>query len=201
MLIDIEGLDGSGKTTQVEFLRARFLKTFRQVEVLKFPVYDSPTGEVISSLLRNTSRMFVSEKVDALVLQALMVTNRLEQAAKLEEFEVTGYRNGLLILDRYNLSAMAYGMADGLDLSWLRAIHRTLPAPAHAFLLDIPVEESFRRRPKRADAYEASIERLRKVRQNYLDLFAAGGKTHHVLDGCATPEKITDEIVKIIEGK
>jgi len=140
---------------------------------MHFPMYDSLTGRLIKQFFLSGSTYVAGEGVSdttlddyvykdraaqALVLQSLMVTNRFEQFEKLRLFSRV-YPRGLLILDRYNESAIAYGMADGLSADFLRRIHEALPVPRHTFLLDISVEESFKRRPKRADQYESNKER------------------------------------------
>lgn len=218
MIISLHGIDSCGKGTQAEALRAHFAPLYHEVEVLHFPVYDSPTGRVIKHFLSCGNYVAeesvsdttldayvrVDQQAQAIVLQSLMVTNRLEQLKKLTCYAQvaktwTQEINELLILDRYNACAMAYGQADGLDPTWLKSIHMALPEPAHCFLLDIPVEESFQRRPKRTDAYESNRERLKKVQANYLTL--AEGQSWHVLDGTRASEEITREIVEVIEPK
>jgi thymidylate kinase len=225
-IVTLEGIDCSGKGLQSEALRLHYTPLFRIVEVMHFPVYDSLTGQLILRMLKGYTYMAEEGVSDttlddyvrkdrgahALALQALMVTNRLEQFAKLEKFEdlpsngnlpppsVLREYYDLLILDRYNESAIAYGLADGLPLDFLHRIHEALPKPAHRFLLDISVAESFRRRPKREDEYESSRERLEKARKNYLDVFAAGGPSYHVIDGAQAPGEITKQMVSIIEG-
>ena len=53
MLIVLEGLDGAGKSTQIELLRRYFEERGREVRFLHFPRYDSPVyGDLISRFLR-----------------------------------------------------------------------------------------------------------------------------------------------------
>lgn len=125
----------------------------------------------------------------ALVIQSVMLVDRFEHVAKLTPYVD---RDALLILDRYYLSGLVYGQADGLDRDWLQTIHALLPRPDAFFLLDISVEESVRRRPERRDYYEKNLPKLRKVRELYKsELAQAGG---YVVNGERAPEEITTEI-------
>lgn len=158
-----------------------------------FPNYETLTGKLILSKLKGYWKLdgwkgndtYPGEKADeererkaahanaeALVLQSLMLTNRFEVADEIERANVVEGRN--VVLDRYWASGIAYGMADGLDYEWLMRVHTRLPKAHHVFI-DIPVEESFKRRPKREDKYEADGLRLERARANYLHLFERHG--------------------------
>jgi thymidylate kinase len=190
---------------------------FKKVETMHFSVYDSVTGRQILRFLKGElsvcrevyGQQTKDDLAHALALQALMLANRFEHFGKLLEFEqyrVDCYDRGqlvtdcLLICDRYSPSGIAYGVADGLDYEFLKKIHQALPVPTHSFYLDITVEESFRRRPKRDDQYEADTARLTKAREVYLRYFQEGGRSFHILDGKRPAGDITREIVSIIEG-
>lgn len=160
-LVVLEGLDACGKGTQTELLADALM-----AETFKFPAYANPSGQQI---LRAFNNPHPDPTLAAYSLQALQTINRLEERHLLHHL-ITG---GNLVLDRYTASAFAYGMADGLDYEWLLSIVPTdIPQPDHQILIDIDVEDSFVRRPTRADAYEANRERLDMVRTCYLDLFA-----------------------------
>jgi thymidylate kinase len=104
---------------------------------------------------------------------------------------------GPVIFDRYFASALVYGGLDGLDASWLyRAQMESMPKPNLYLLLDIPVEESIRRRPERRDRYESNIEYMNKVRTAYRALWAE--KTWQLIDGVGTIEEVTHRIMKSI---
>jgi dTMP kinase len=169
VFVAYEGIDGAGKTTQTDLLRRTL-----GARLIKFPVYSSPTGEIIQAMLRGEATLYAphmpTDKLahkDAITLQALMVTNRLEVAT-----DILGtLSRGSLVCDRYSASAMAYGVADGLDSGWLRRIHELLPMPDLYVLLDLPASESFERRPERQDAYEANFTRIEFAAQNYRNLW------------------------------
>jgi thymidylate kinase len=180
LLIAIEGIDACGKSLQ----QARLADAVGASK-MKFPNYGTPTGALILKLLKGERELHTPAEVEgrfgaaqecaapdereqALVLQSLMTVNR---------YEVTSFMTGTLneralVLDRYFASGLVYGEADGLPPPWLYAVHHCLPKPDLYILLDISVEESFRRRPVREDAYEANRDRLEAARLGYLDLWS-----------------------------
>jgi dTMP kinase len=154
-IIAFEGIDACGKTTQIQSLHNHLGKDAK-VSIFSFPDYTTRTGEAIARLLQDTER-------DPLVLQAMMSMNRYERQTEIAE----ALEEGFVIFDRYWLSGLVYGAADGLDRSWLREVHTRLIQPDRWIILDLPVAESFKRRPVRDDAYEANEARLEAARKLY----------------------------------
>jgi thymidylate kinase len=126
----------------------------------------------------------------ALIIQCVMLVDRIEYLPLLQRYDRDPDR--LLILDRYYLSGLVYGRADGLDRLWLSRIHASLPMPDVFFLLDIPVSESVRRRPDRRDYYEKNTKKLEQVRQLYLEQ-----DNKFVVDGTLEPDQISEAIETI----
>lgn len=138
---------------------------------LKFPYYDNRSGREIIKAFNNPHH---DTTLAAYSLQALQTVNRLEERVRLWN----ALNSGHLVLDRYTASGLAYGMADGLPFEWLMAITPgDIPVPDYQIYIDIDVEDSFIRRPERADAYEANRDRLEHVRRMYLGLFGNPPKT------------------------
>lgn len=192
--------DASGKATQAKLLanyldeQARnptdtdgFRNSPKTCLRLAFPAYGTPIGKLIASKLKgewDAARVQLDPEVpgayeeypdkeeNALVLQSLMIANKMELAGEIERANMVEGRN--VVLDRYIVSGIAYGQADGLDRALLETLHARLPK-AHHILIDISVEESFKRRPKREDAYEADRARLERARKNYLAEFERNG--------------------------
>lgn len=203
--IAIEGIDGSGKETISKML-AEHLRAIR----FSFPDYGTPTGKLIREHLQGkwwTSdlRQKSSDKSrDALIFQALQTLNRLEHASTIQKY----WRMWIpIVADRYLVSSLAYGSSDGLDIDYLHQIQSFLPQPDFNFLLDIPVEESFRRRPNRGgDRYEEDRTKLEDVRQRYREIFAersnndTSGAKWIILDGTQSPQEILKEILDIVYG-
>lgn len=223
MIVGIEGIDASGKQTMVKLLKERLAPHFAKVETFDFPHYQGTAGGLVGRILcgetiiadetqQNCAEYTETESglrasIDnwrsawsldkALVIQSVMLVDRLEHVEMIQEY--TDDDSVLLILDRYYLSGLVYGQADGLDLSWLDRIHSALPRADVFFVLDIPVEESVRRRPDRADYYEKNLPKLRKVRDLYLDI-AEHMDEVVILDGLLAPEITVFNIEKFVLG-
>lgn len=187
MIIAIEGGDACGKATQSKILAERL-----HAQRFAFPDYETSAGKLILGNLKSEWDVGVrignlrypstsdgdepfsreqqeAKHTNALVLQSLMLTNRMEKGAEL----AAAQRAGHIVLDRYDASAIVYGTLDGLDPEWLRATNAQLHVrPDLYILLDAPVDEGFRRRPERRDRYEKDREYLERVRVAYLRLFA-----------------------------
>lgn len=191
--VAIEGLDASGKQTQSKILVDRL-----HGELLSFPAYKTPTGQLIAEHLQTSwVSAYIAKspeettKLDAFVLQSLMLTNRMEFAPFIKR---TLAENTNLVCDRYWSSGYAYGKADGLDGDYLLKIHEALPQPDLQLLIDIDIEDSIARRPERRDRYEKNAALLTVVGKYYRELWAAKGWP--VINGRKTIEEVSDEIWK-----
>ena len=192
MIICIEGGDACGKATQAKILADRL-----QARLFSFPAYETLTGDAIRGNLAggyegwqamsyrdHAGRTFEaadaasimgwreSKRMNALVLQSLMLVNRMELGAELRG----AARQGPVVIDRYDASSLVYGKVDGIDPAWIQRVNEQLPVrPDLYILLDVPVEESFRRRPERRDRYEKDRPFMAKIRAEYLELFKTRG--------------------------
>lgn len=184
MFVVIEGIDGSGKSTQVPILQSRLTLVDYPVKpnVVKFPVYDSPTGRVLEKLLKTGLKSLES----CLLFQSLMAVNRQEYFAL--EYDPTT----ITIADRYTLSGLVYGLAQGLDKGWLSAINAGLPEPAATIFLDVPPQHSFQRRPERTDVLEEDPKFLQAIYDLYKENLPPGT---FIIDGTRPVDWVTREIL------
>jgi dTMP kinase len=212
MIICIEGGDAAGKATQ-----SRRLARALNAELFTFPDYATPAGKAILGNLKRDWNVGEyagagvlhhsaleprrHDLLNAMVLQALMATNRLERGADLR----TAAARGHVVLDRYDASGIVYGGLDGLDPAWVAGVNAQLPVrPDLYILIDVPVDEGFRRRPERRDRYEADREYLERVRIAYLRLFkerqaartvgGPPGARWRVVDGLGTEDEVAARI-------
>ncbi len=119
MIICIEGADGIGKSTQVKLLAKRL-----DADIIKYPFYNSITGNLISDILLNNPLKDLSNKKRALIIQSLMTLNRYEIVEKVKECNKDN-----IIFDRYVLSGYVYGTMDGLTEEFIKSINSSLPEP------------------------------------------------------------------------
>jgi dTMP kinase len=196
MITAFEGIDACGKATQVGMLMAHCANNLIPYSAHSYPDYETETGKKIEELLK-----LPDGERDGLLLQSLMTVNRYESQHLLEEAHARGE---LVILDRYWVSGLVYGQTDGLDRDWLVRVHNKLIQPHQWIILDTSVEESFRRRPAREDAYEASHDRLTNCRKLYLQaaseiLPQLDGTQVEVLNGMNTPMEIHRAVLRCCE--
>jgi len=165
LLIDFEGIDFSGKGTQVALLE-KGLPGLTAAS-LHFPVLETRTGRVIEDFL--AGRVHLAPDV----LQMLYSANRYELK---ERVLALSREVDVLILDRWCPSGWAYGMALGLEEAWLRNLDAGLPQAGLTILLDLSPEAAAARRGAAGqDVLERDPAFQERVRRAYAHLAAAGG--------------------------
>lgn len=179
-IVVVEGGDAMGKDTQTKLL-AEHLGAVR----FSLPAYRSPAGAAILGHLKREWGVFANlnrewgapelppsgeraTRLNAMVLQSLMMINRLELLPDIKKALQAGKT---VVFDRYTPSALVYGAADGLDVDWVELINSAMPPADVCILLDGPVALSFERRPERRDRYEQDRALLQRVHEEYLALF------------------------------
>ncbi|CAK7216934.1 Thymidylate kinase [Sporothrix curviconia] len=162
-LIVLEGLDRSGKTTQVQILEKKLQEQGRKVEVLRFPDRTTPIGKMIDAYLKSEAAM------DDHVIHLLFSANRWEAAAKIEALLHAGTT---VVCDRYYYSGMVYSAAKGnalLPLSWARGPEVGLPRPDLVVFLDLTEDQAKTRGGWGDEIYEKA-EMQRRVRKLFWGL-------------------------------
>jgi dTMP kinase len=211
--ISLSGIDACGKATQSELLRKFFLEKGKNVIKFSLPGYDSLTGEMLKGYLNGDWTVSISNKIayavgegtpayvrnpKAYAFQCCQFVNRYET---LPDELWDQHANDVLIADRYVNCCIAYGIATGLDRDWLTKIHKRMPKPDINILLDIPVEESFRRRPVRRDIYERDDGLLKRVRSSYLSVFENDKQSNVIIDATPSAEVVFERLIDVIQLK
>lgn len=186
MLVVIEGLDGSGKSTQVKRLRSYLESRTDNLEYIHFPRYDSPVyGELIGKFLRGG---FGS--IDSVHPQLVALLYAEDRHGAAPQMRRTLDEGGIVLLDRYVYSNIAYQCAKIDDPQEREALRKWifdteygqfgLPKPDLNIFLDVPIGfvekklEAGRKGDDReylegkTDIHEADIEFQKRVREVYV---------------------------------
>lgn len=190
MLIVIEGVDGAGKRTLTDGLRAAFRAAGYSVANLAFPRYGASVPADLAAEALHGSHGDLAESV-----YAMAVLFALDRAGAKDEIERLSSTHSVVILDRYVASNAAYSAArlqqgaDGQVVAWVAELEYRrlrLPVPDCQVLLDVPTELAARRAVHRAaeetararDAYERDDGLQRRTSAVYAELATAnwGGR-------------------------
>ena len=113
-LIVLEGLDGAGKSTQIDLLQQLLASRGLRYEYLHFPRFDAPIyGELIARFLRG--ELGAVDAVDPYVVALLYAGDRADAAPVIRRWLDEGK---FVILDRYVYSNVAYQCAKIGDAAW-----------------------------------------------------------------------------------
>ena len=200
-LIVFEGLDGSGKSTQIELLRRRLEAEGRRVHCTAEPTQSGLGGLIRDSLSGLTPR-------GPEELAAMFLADRIAHNSD----PVRGFGRLLdagedVISDRYYHSSFAYQGSE-TDLDWVMDMHLRCPAirrPDLCVYLDLSPEAAVARLQKGRDALEIyeNEEKLRRTREKYFrvfDLLRERGERICVVNGERAPELVAEEIYALLEA-
>jgi len=192
MFIVFEGIDGTGKSTQVKLLKEALEKNGDTV-ITSF----EPTNGTYGSLLRSSAtrpegRYSLEEEFD------LFLKDRHEHVEQLINPALE--RGDVVILDRYYYSTMAYQGARGLDPTVIRERNEEFATiPDLVFVLTLPVEASLQRigvRDGEGDAFEAR-ENLEKCADIFMSL---DDQNVVFIDAQRPPEEVHEEVRRLTLG-
>ncbi len=192
--IVIDGLDGSGQSTQVDLLKDFLIKNGFQVLTTKEPTPFSEAGKKI--------RLALDKKVKAEPgeLQKFFAEDRKEH---LNNTVIPALKEGkFVICDRYFFSSFAYGAADGVDLDWLIKLNENFLLPDAAFVLKVKPETCIFRIEKRGTEKTLfeRVERLAKVWSNY-ELLPSRFANIKIVDGERPIKEVFEDIKKEISDR
>lgn len=191
--ITFEGIEGCGKSTQSKKLHEHFSGS-----ILTREPGGTKAGERIREIL-------IDEKIDKLEAKTELFLNfaaRLEHVEKLIKPALR--ENKIVISDRFFDSTYAYqGSAFGLDNKLIDEVRKMTIgdfAPDITFLIDVPVELSFKRIEGREgnNRYEKlGLDFHQKTREGFLNL-AKKNPRIKTIDGTQTPDEIFQNILNLI---
>jgi len=200
MFISFEGIDFSGKSTQLELLKDYLVEHNKKVEILR-----EPGGTEISEKVR---RILLDTKNEKMFAEAELLLFSASRAQLLREKIQPYLDKGIYVIsDRFHDSSTAYqGYGRGIPLEVVKTIHQLAigdTIPDLTFFIDIPVGIANERRKKKTklklDRIEvADIEFYNRVRSGYLEI-ARQEERFKVIDGTQTIETIQNQIISELE--
>ena len=186
-LIVFEGLDFTGKSTQVALLADRLQDAGLPVTTTREPG-GTPLGEAVREVIlsnENTELVPLSELL-------LFMTCRAQLSATIIEPALAAGR--VVVSSRFRLSSLAYqGYGRGIDLDLIRRLNEAATAGRHpdiTLLIDLDPQIALRRKQGEGDRIEGEdLSFYERVREGYLALTRDDAAVHRI-DGSRSVEKI-----------
>ncbi len=213
-LIVIDGLDGSGKTTQFDIIKEKLSASYN-VKAISFPDYENPSSSLVKMYLNGE----ISKNAEDINAYAASSFYAVDRYASYKMFWEKNYKNGdLIFASRYVSSNAIHQMVKLPEnewdkyLEWLsdyEYVKLGLPKPDLVIFLDMPVEISqklmsgrYNGDESRKDIHEANIAYLHSCRKSAL--YAAeklGWKVVKCSNGKeALPiEEVTENLLSLIK--
>jgi dTMP kinase len=223
-LIVIEGIDGAGKSTQINLLRDFFSKKGYHCEYLHFPRTEAPYfGELIARFLRGEFGSL--NDVDPYLVAMLYAGDRKDASNLIDKWLS---EDKVVLLDRYTCSNIAYQCAKLKDvpgqdklMNWILSLefgHFAIPEPDINIFLDVPVafaENNLTKTRKgndrnylngTKDIHEENIIFQKKVRDIYLRVSESDERLEVIdcsdISGTILPPSVIfDLIIKVLNKR
>ncbi|HNZ26341.1 MAG TPA: dTMP kinase [Spirochaetota bacterium] len=192
--IVLEGLDGSGTTTQLKELAKNLENSYATCE---------PTDGHIGKLIKRILKKEIC--VDPLTLAYLFSADRNEHLYSVEGIEERCNNGQLVISDRYLFSSLAY-QSLYCDFEDILLLNEKFPLPEIVFFINTDPSLCLRRIQNRSQVNEIfdSLEIQKNVLSNYLksfDLLKEKGLKILNIDGSLTVEKILEIELSYIKNR
>ncbi len=186
MYICLEGIDGSGKSTQIELLM-NWLNECGHEILRVFEPTDSQAGRLIRKMLQNPNA--TNENFQK-TLALLFAADRIILMEKIQEAEDEGK---IVLSDRCFYSSIVY--QNGAE--WIKEINKFAKKPDIVLLMDIEPETAISRCEGK-DRFE-DVHFLKKIRNRYLEL--ADKEDFMVVNANNGLNKVHDDIKRVIAHK
>ena len=206
IFITFEGIEGSGKSTQITLL-AEHLSEHKIPFISTREPGGSAIGKKIRKLLLSTENTEITSRTELLLYAA-------DRAQHVEQVVKPALAEGKIVLcDRFSDATIAYqGYARGLDLELIHSLNSLATGgikPDLTFLIDCPVETGIGRAIKRGEAESSDEMRFekealsfhRKVLEGYKQIAKNEPERVSVIDGSMPISTIHNSIIKLFSKR
>ncbi len=200
LFITLEGIEGVGKTTNMEFIHQQLLAAGKEVVLTREPGGTS-LGEDIRNLLLGHKHDGMSSETELL----LMFASRAEHLSKVIAPAVMDGK--YVLCDRFTDATFAYqGGGRGISTQRIQELEQWVQGdmrPDVTFLLDVPVEVGLERAGKRsaADRFEKEdMVFFQRVRDRYLQLADESPQRFRVIDASKALDDVQQQIKDALQG-
>ena len=186
MYICLEGIDGSGKSTQINLLEKWLKDIGQEVFMVREPT-ESDVGVLLRRMLESSK---ATEENFQRTLALLFAADRTILMEDIQEAESAGK---VVISDRCYYSSMVYQN----DSEWISQINKHVKKPDITILIDLEIETAMERCEGK-DHFE-NRNFLKKIRKKYLEL--AEMEEFYVINGNNGLNKIHEDIKRVLAPK
>ena len=188
VFIVIEGLDGSGKTTQAVLLTQKLMENYDVFCTAE------PSNGKIGTFIREDC-LYGEKRLPTEAEALLFAADRIEHLKK--EIKPALDEGKVVICDRYIYSSLAYQGSAGLSLDWIKTINARALQPDFAIFIDVPAERVIERLQRKKSVME-TLETQQKVREVYLKFVKKGELV--AVDGDAAKEVVAEALYAKVLG-
>ncbi len=197
--ITVEGVEGAGKSTHIDAMRAHLESRGVTVRVTREPG-GAPLSESLRELLLDPANLGMDADTELLLVFAA----RAEHLAKVIRPALTA--GDWVLCDRFTDATYAYqGGGRGIDPARIAVLENWVQGdlrPDLVIVLDIDPEAGLARAATRGDKDRFEREEaafFRRVRENYLERAKAAPDRYRIIDAGAAQESVRERILKALE--
>jgi dTMP kinase len=188
----IEGIDGSGKSTQLKLLSASLADSY-DVVVTKEPTEESEYGRKIRESMHKGERFPIDEELK------LFMRDRKEHLERLIIPALNAKK--IVVCDRYYYSNIAYQGASGLDINEIRQKNEEFSViPDAVFYLKVDVEEGLHRVQNIRNSELTSFEKVDYLKKVSGIFDTMDFDYFHTIDAKRSAKEVSEDIIKIAVG-
>ena len=200
LFLVLEGIDGSGTSTQSELLKKYFVSQGEPAVISP-----EPSSGIIGNLIRQAlkKRILFTEDTDLFDEQMayLFASDRHDHLYNDTDGVFKLIKDGFHVIStRYYFSSLAYNCHTPEQFDFVSKLNHKFPNPDLVIYLDLPVEISLARIQDRSlkEIYETK-HKLSKVRENYQKIFSQYPDKYLILDATKSQDIIHNQIIELLQ--